>query len=152
MPQEGGLISVKEAPVQAPKIAMLGVAAVCLAAFLPMPAAPQAPPSDACRDGAGAAFDAGVPQWNGWSPDATNARFQDAAAAGLPAAQVPKLKLKWAFDLGIVGVARAQPVIVAGRVFTTAQNGAVYALDAATGCVRWRFAAGSGIRSGGDFR
>src|SRR5688500_6039764 len=40
--------------------------------------------------------------WNGWSGDPTNARFQPAARAGLTAADVPRLKLKWAF--GFPGV------------------------------------------------
>ena len=41
--------------------------------------------------------------WNGWSPKSDNARFQTAEAAGLRAADVPNLKLKWAF--GYAGVA-----------------------------------------------
>ena len=39
----------------------------------------------------------------------TNSRFQDAASAGLPLSDVPKLKLKWAFNLGDVTMARSQP-------------------------------------------
>jgi len=35
-----------------------------------------------------------TPSWNGWSADATNARFQSAKAAGISTAQVPNLKLK----------------------------------------------------------
>jgi polyvinyl alcohol dehydrogenase (cytochrome) len=35
--------------------------------------------------------------WNGWSPTATNDRYQPADVAGLTAADVPKLALKWAF-------------------------------------------------------
>ena len=34
------------------------------------------------------------PQWNGWGVDLENSRFQPANAAGLPASQIPKLKLK----------------------------------------------------------
>jgi polyvinyl alcohol dehydrogenase (cytochrome) len=37
------------------------------------------------------------PLWNGWGNDVSNARFQPAKEAGLTAAQVPNLKLKWAF-------------------------------------------------------
>src|SRR3954462_121599 len=37
------------------------------------------------------------PAWNGWSPDLANTRFQPANVARLRAAQVPKLRLKWAF-------------------------------------------------------
>ena len=35
--------------------------------------------------------------WNGWGNDNSNTRFQPAAQARLTAADVPKLKLKWAF-------------------------------------------------------
>ena len=35
--------------------------------------------------------------WTGWSPAPTNTRFQPPAAAGLRAADVPRLELKWAF-------------------------------------------------------
>jgi polyvinyl alcohol dehydrogenase (cytochrome) len=89
-----------------------------------------------------------TPQWNGWSPSLTNSRFADAKSAQLTVADVPKLKLKWAFNLGDVTVARAQPTIVGGWVFITTQTGAVYALDAETGCTHWGFQAGPGIRSG----
>jgi polyvinyl alcohol dehydrogenase (cytochrome) len=88
------------------------------------------------------------PAWNGWSPSVTNSRFQDAAGAGLRAADVPKLKLKWAFNLGDVTVARSQPAVAGGRVFIASQTGAVSALDAATGCTYWGFQAAPGIRSG----
>src|SRR5437867_11495973 len=40
-----------------------------------------------------------APTWNGWSPGDNNARFQIATEAGLTAAQVPTLKLKWAFGV-----------------------------------------------------
>src|SRR6185503_1300723 len=36
-----------------------------------------------------------APSWMGWGNDATNARY--AAQSGIAAADVPKLKLKWAF-------------------------------------------------------
>src|SRR5260370_1422961 len=38
-----------------------------------------------------------TPGWNGWGADAGNSRFQPEAAAGLTAARVPALRLKWAF-------------------------------------------------------
>src|SRR5262249_15206282 len=52
--------------------------------------------------------------WNGWSPHVTNSRFQE--AGGIAAADVPKLKVKWAFNLGAVTNARSQPAVVGGRV------------------------------------
>ncbi|HEY7391140.1 MAG TPA: PQQ-binding-like beta-propeller repeat protein [Bryobacteraceae bacterium] len=101
-----------------------------------------------CKGDAAFRVVADAPQWNGWSPSVTNSRFQSAAAAGLTAADIPKLKLKWAFNQGAVTLARSQPTIVGGRVFLATGTGAVYALDAATGCTRWGFQAGPGIRGG----
>jgi polyvinyl alcohol dehydrogenase (cytochrome) len=113
----------------------------------PQTAAPVFTPS--CKGEAAFHVDAKAPQWNGWSTSATNSRFQDAASAGLAASDVPKLKLKWAFNLGDVTTARSQPAIVAGRVFIAAATGAVYSLDADTGCTRWGYQANTaGIRSG----
>lgn len=110
------------------------------------PAAPDLTPT--CK--AESMFRAGAdtPQWNGWSTSVTNSRFQDAASAGLTTSDLSKLKLKWAFNLGDVTEARSQPVIVGSRVFIGSMTGALYALDAGTGCTRWAFRSVSGIRSG----
>jgi polyvinyl alcohol dehydrogenase (cytochrome) len=98
--------------------------------------------------GSGAFRISGGPEWNGWSPSLTNSRFADAALAALAASDVPKLALKWAFNLGDVTVARSQPTVAGGRVFITTATGAVYSLDADTGCTRWGFQAAPGLRSG----
>ncbi|PYU19890.1 MAG: cytochrome C oxidase Cbb3 [Acidobacteria bacterium] len=80
------------------------------------------------------------PMWNGWGVDpTTNARFQPASAAGLNAAQVPGLKVKWAFGLPLAEEAHSQPTIAGGRVFLGSDAGTVYSLDAGTGCVYWSF-------------
>ncbi|MGD9905013.1 MAG: PQQ-binding-like beta-propeller repeat protein [Vicinamibacterales bacterium] len=88
-----------------------------------------------------------LPQWNGWGNDLTNARFQTAAAAGLTAQSVPRLTLKWAFGVPGVVAMSGQPTVFAGRVVFGTEAGTVYALDAVTGCVRWRFDAGAAVRS-----
>jgi polyvinyl alcohol dehydrogenase (cytochrome) len=93
-------------------------------------------------------IDAKSASWNGWSPTLTNSRFQDAGAAGLSANNVGKLKLKWAFSLGTATDVRSQPVVVNGRAFIATPSGAVYALDASSGCTRWGFQGGPGIRGG----
>lgn len=95
-----------------------------------------------------AAFEPSPRSWAGWSPAATNSRYQDAKAAGIAAADVPKLKLKWAFNLGPVTEARGQPVVAGNRVFTGTLAGDVYSIDAASGCIHWAFKASAGIRSG----
>ncbi len=87
------------------------------------------------------------PMWSGWGPDPSNARFQSAAAAGLTAAQVPRLALKWAFAFPNGSSAFAQPAVAGGRVFVGSDNGFIYSLDAATGCVYWSFQAAGAVRT-----
>jgi len=89
----------------------------------------------------------GSPAWNGWSPQPTNTRFQSAAGAGLTAADVPHLTLIWAFGFPDATSAWSQPSVVGGRVFVGSQNGTVYSLDAATGCIHWTFSAQSSVRT-----
>lgn len=88
------------------------------------------------------------PSWNGWSGGLTNSRFQSARMAGLTAQQIPQLKLKWAFGFPGAIAAFSQPVVAGGRVFVGSMNGAVYSLDAATGCTYWIYQASpAGVRS-----
>src|SRR5262249_39000096 len=72
------------------------------------------------------------PAWNGWSPDVANTRFQTEQVAGLKAADVPKLKLKWAFAFPYTFTANAQPTVAGGRIFVASANRNVYSLDAKT--------------------
>jgi len=92
-------------------------------------------------------FSSPSPSWTGWSTDVTNSRFQDSAGAGLTAADVPKLKLKWAFSLGDQTDARSQPAVADGRLFFGTLGGAVYSLDASSGCIHWTSKIDGGIRS-----
>lgn len=87
------------------------------------------------------------PGWNGWGRDLANTRFQPAPAAGLSAATVPRLTLKWAFGFPEGRSAFAQPTPVGGRIYIGADTGFVYSLDAATGCVYWSFQALAGVRT-----
>jgi polyvinyl alcohol dehydrogenase (cytochrome) len=87
------------------------------------------------------------PMWNGWGVDLGNSRFQTAAAAGLTADQVPKLKLKWAFGFPNASSMYGQASIAGGRVYVGADTGFVYSLDAKTGCVYWSFQAAGGVRT-----
>ena len=89
----------------------------------------------------------GGAQWNGWSADVRNSRFQPAEHARLAAGDVPRLELKWAFGYPDSASAQSQPTVVGGRVFVASERGAVYALDAKTGCTHWTFEAQSGVRS-----
>ena len=85
--------------------------------------------------------------WNGWGADMSNSRFQPASLAGISAAQVPRLKVKWAFGFANTGVTYGQPTTVGGRLFFGSADGTVYSLNAQTGCVYWTFKAGATVRS-----
>ncbi len=85
--------------------------------------------------------------WNRWGNDLSNTRFQPAKNAGLSAAQVPRLKLKWAFGLPGGGETYGQPSVVSERVFFGDFNSFVYSLDAVTGCVYWSFRADAQVRT-----
>ena len=87
------------------------------------------------------------PAWTGWSTTFENWRFQSLAGAGLAAADVPKLKLKWAFSLGDEISARSQPAVVGGRIFLGTATGSIYSLHARTGCIYWTSTIEGGIRS-----
>lgn len=84
--------------------------------------------------------------WNGWSPNLRNTRFQGSEAAGLTAADIPQLRLKWAFVFPNVATAANQPTIVDGRLYIGSWDGTVYAIDAQAGCTHWTFKADSGVR------
>ena len=88
------------------------------------------------------------PNWSSWAPGLNNTRFQSAADAGLTAADVPKLTPKWVFAFPDTSVLRSQPAVYRGRIFAGAQDGTVYALDAATGCVHWSTTVHAEVRSG----
>ncbi len=88
-----------------------------------------------------------TPGWNGWGANVSNTRFQPAAAAGLKAGQVPRLKLKWAFGYPGGVSAFGQPTVVSGRVFVGTDTGYIYSLDAQTGCVYWSYQTRANVRN-----
>ena len=69
--------------------------------------------------------------------DEAQNRFQPAAMAQLRAADVPKLKLKWAFGFAYATQAYAQPAVVGGRIFVGSAGPKVFSLDAKSGCTYW---------------
>lgn len=87
------------------------------------------------------------PRWSGWGADLMNSRSQSAESAGLRGDDVPKLQLKWAFGFPNGSSAYGQPAVAGGRLFVGSDNGFVYSLDAATGCVYWSFEAKGGVRT-----
>jgi polyvinyl alcohol dehydrogenase (cytochrome) len=93
----------------------------------------------------GAVSRTGATAWNGWA-DAANTRFLPAKAARLNTANVPRLKLKWAFGFPGVASAFGTPTVGDGRIYVGAADGTVYSLDARTGCAYWTYTAVAGVR------
>ena len=103
------------------------LARISLADYKP----PAPPPRCASPALAGGAPPANV----GWGHD--NSRFVPASVARLAKADVPRLKLKWAFAYPAAVRARSQPTIGWGTIFVGGHDGTLYAFDLATGCARW---------------
>jgi polyvinyl alcohol dehydrogenase (cytochrome) len=105
-------------------------------------------PKAMCTTGRGTfTMSPSMPTWNGFGQNASNTRFQPAPAAGLDGADVPRLKLKWAFGLPGDVQSWAGITLAGGRLFFGSIHGNVYSLDAKTGCVQWAFDAGAIVRT-----
>jgi polyvinyl alcohol dehydrogenase (cytochrome) len=89
-----------------------------------------------------------APSWTIWGANPANWRFQPAAQAGIAAADVPQLNLKWAFGIPNVRIVRSQPATFAGRVYVGGNDGTLYSLSAFTGCTLWATTASKPVRSG----
>ncbi len=85
----------------------------------------------------------GPKQWASWGHDVRNDRFQ--TEPGFAAADLPRLKVKWAFALpGLTGA----PTLAGDHLFVTSRMGKVFSLDAKTGCTYWSYQADGPIRNG----
>lgn len=91
--------------------------------------------------------DRAVPKLTGWGFTPENTRFIDGKIAGLDAADVPNLELKWAFAFPGASRARSQPSIYGDHILVGSQSGAVYALQLESGCTSWIFEAEAEVRS-----
>jgi len=100
-------------------------------------------------DGGDFVLDASAPpDAVGWGVTHDNAHLYPAAVAGISAAQVPQLKLQWAFAFPDAVRVRSQPLVAGGALFLGSHDGTVYALDRKTGCIHWRFRAAAEVRTG----
>jgi polyvinyl alcohol dehydrogenase (cytochrome) len=89
---------------------------------------------------------------DGWGVDAANRRFVSPGRAGMSVADIGKLKLAWAFTFPDSAGSRSQPAVAGGAVFVGSQSGAVYALDARSGCLHWKFEAAGEVRGAVIYR
>lgn len=90
---------------------------------------------------------ANLPVWNGWGADPSNSRYQSGRAARLTRARLQDLKLKWAFGFPGAAATFGQPTLYGGKLFVGSEDGTVYALDAATGCLWWMFKASATVKT-----
>lgn len=105
-------------------------------------------PANQCR-GAAARFDASEPPvLPGWGYEPGNSHALSSKAAGIGKADLGRIRLKWAFAFPGATRARAQPSLAGGAIHLGSQTGTVYALDRASGCVRWTFDASAEVRTG----
>ncbi len=93
-----------------------------------------------------APLDARTVVWMGYGGNLEGTGFQAGERAGLTAADVPNLRLRWAFGFPDAVQVRTKPTVVGSTVLVGGPFGEVVALDAASGCVRWTFEADAGIR------
>ncbi|GAB2601584.1 outer membrane protein assembly factor BamB family protein [Spirosoma areae] len=82
-----------------------------------------------------------------WGMGPGNGRYAAAPDLRIRADNVSQLTLSWAFAFPDATRARSQPTVVGNTLFTASQQGVIYALDVATGCIRWTFQAEAEVRS-----
>ena len=85
-------------------------------------------------------------QQMGWGGDLEGTGFRTTQQAGISAATVSTLTLKWAFAFPEVFQARGKPAIVGDWLIIGSQNGDVYCLHKKTGKIGWHFAASAAVR------
>jgi len=99
--------------------------------------------------GAAAVFDESEPPvFSGWGLSSGNARLVSTRAAGIDRRNVGRLRLRWAVAFPNAIRVRSQPALAGGALYVGSHNGAVYALDRATGCARWIYRSGAEVRTG----
>ena len=102
-------------------------------------AASSAPTCDASRKPP-----AGTSDWGSWGVTLSNERLQK--SPGFTTAQIPNLKLRWAFGFEGEVEAAANPTIAGDRVSSAAARAALFA-GTHDGCVAWAFKADAGVRA-----
>jgi PQQ-dependent dehydrogenase (methanol/ethanol family) len=78
-------------------------------------------------------------EWPVYGGDASNTRYS--ALDKLTPANVGKLKVAWALQLGSLRSQESTPLVVGDTLYVTSSHGPkhVFAVDARTGAVRWRY-------------
>ena len=118
---------------------------LAIATYLAAPDSPVVAFTGYCARNVTPPANSGV--WNGWGAEPGNSRYQSSRTAGLNRAQLKDLKLKWAFGFPGAVATFGQPTSYAGRLFVGSEDGTVYSLDAASGCLWWMFKASATVKT-----
>jgi polyvinyl alcohol dehydrogenase (cytochrome) len=86
--------------------------------------------------------------YSGWGGNLEGTGYRTAAQAGITAANVSSLQLKWAFAFPDASEVRSKPAIAGDWLIVGSQSGEVYALNRETGKIGWHITATTAIRSG----
>jgi len=116
-----------------------------VAEYLGVPGEDREPPAEAFCASRRVDLEGAPGDWNGWSPGEANWRYQP--EPGFTANEIPDLELAWAFGFAGDVNAFAPPTILGDDLFVGSAGGSIYALDAATGCIRWHFQADGPVRT-----
>ena len=84
--------------------------------------------------------------WTAWGGSSAGTGFRTAEQAGVSAAEVRHLELRWAFGFPGGTVTRSQPSVVGNQIVVGGQFGEVYSLDAATGCIQWTYEGNAAVK------
>lgn len=84
---------------------------------------------------------------NDWGNGLHNTRYQAIEHAGLNIADIPQLKLAWAFKYPDAVSPRSQPAVTGDTVYVGSEAGKLFALDKTTGCIKWYHQINTSIRT-----
>ena len=104
------------------------------------------PASASCGGPAWTGLDPAAVSWTGFAGNPAGTAFQPLERAGLDAADVPTLELRWAFAFPGGTNMRTSPAVAGDVALVAGPFGEVAALDLATGCVRWSYEADAPVR------
>jgi alcohol dehydrogenase (cytochrome c) len=79
-------------------------------------------------------------QWTTYGGDASNTRYS--SLTEINTKNVKTLKVAWAFSLGVLDAQESTPLVIGDTLYVTSPQGPkyVYALDAKSGALKWRYA------------
>ncbi len=104
------------------------------------------PESAYCEARGIAPLDVDAVSWTGFGGSLEGTGFQPVEKGGIEAGEVAGLELRWAFGFPDGTQVRTKPTVADGVALVGDQFGVVYALETASGCVRWTYEADAGIR------